>query len=79
VPVAARVINGRLGVAGGATLEVAAHRGRAAGGQGREDFALLHAQVGSLGGEELGSVAAEDFADFERRLGFRATGGGSQT
>jgi hypothetical protein len=60
-------------------MKVATHRRRATGGQRRQDLALLDVQAGSAGGEEPGSVAADDFADFLRRPGFRTTGGGSQT
>ena len=74
VPVAARSIDRRLGVARRAAEEVASHRGRATGAQRRQHFALLDAQVGSAGVEELGSVAADDFADFERRAGFCGAG-----
>ncbi len=71
VAVATRIIEGRLRVAGCAALKMATHRRRATGGQRRQNLALLHVQAGSAGGEELGSVAAEDFADFVRRPGFR--------
>ena len=78
VPVAARVIDRRLCVASRAAQQVASHRGRATGAQRRQHFALLDAQVPSAGGEEPGSVTADDFADFDRRGGFRAAGGGAE-
>jgi hypothetical protein len=75
MPVATRIIKRRLRVAGRAAVQVATHRRRATGGQRRQDLALLHVQAGSAGGEELGSVAADDFTDFVRRPGFRGAVG----
>jgi hypothetical protein len=73
MPVAARVIEWGFDTTGVAKVEVTSHSGRAAGSQRRQHFALLDIQAGSTGGEEVGSVAADDFADFERRAGFRGT------
>jgi len=74
VPVATRVIDRRLCVASRAAQQVASHRGRATGAQRCQHFALLDAQVFSAGGEEPGSVTADDFADFDRRAGFFGAG-----
>jgi hypothetical protein len=75
MPVATRVIDGRLGAAGGTALQMATHHRRATANQCCQDLALLHVQVGSAGGDELGSVPADDFADLERRLALRGAGG----
>jgi len=49
---------------------MATHRRRATGGQRRQHFTLLHVYARSAGGEELVSVAADDFSDFELRSDF---------
>ena len=74
VPVAAGVIERDLHAAGVAAVEVASHAGRAAPGQCGQHQPLPRGQAGSAGAEEGVSVTADDFADFERRLGFRAAG-----
>ena len=79
VAVATRIIEGRLRVAGRAAMKMATHRRRATGGQRRQNLALLHVQAGSAGGEELGSVVAEDFADFVRRPAFLGAGAAAGT
>jgi len=79
VPVAAGVVQGSLCAAGVTAVEMASHVRRAAARQRRQHQPLPRSQAGSAGSEEGVSVAADDFADFERRPACRGPGAGTGT
>jgi hypothetical protein len=74
MPVATRVVQRSFDATGIAAVEMASHPGRPASGQCGQDQPLPRDHAGSAGLEEGVSVTADDFADFVRRLGFRAMG-----